>query len=468
MDKYISYFEGNNLENLENIRDLINIKIKSKNIIIGDIHKDIDKSIFETALHLSKNGEMTNLNILDFLEKYLNLNGAFEILNGLNVDKFDSKFYEEWNKKNWYIFLKDNESDYIRFIENVIGLINDLKDFGILFKLLNISQQPDIIEINSISLEMMRNKFIELFNNYDIYKNKGLGLKNLIIELIVYSKKEKKEAEKSIEFLKAIQEKLNEDLRNDIYLTILKEQGELLKEEIINFIVAFYMSDEKLSAKALLDIILKCSDEIKMNFLGKVRSLLYINEEDFLEIENKESFIFFKGLLDNRIICNEKFDIIYYIKNAKEKAEILHKKLKSKDEELEWEKIYAFYNERGNIEEKEKKVKAFSEKLLAICLNDEKESSSIKSEYDNLISTIKKICDSLKIILDDFVRFFGESQRENIESIKKYIKNLSSDSINYYHNNQEQIDELIEKYEKEAKGRYEKNKSSIFFLYTQR
>ena len=466
MDKYISYFEGNNLENLENIRDLINIKIKSKNIIIGEIHKDIDKSIFETALHLSKNGEMTNLNILDFLEKYLNLNGAFEILNGLNVDKFDSKFYEEWNKKNWYIFLKDNESDYIRFIENVIGLINDLKDFGILFKLLNISQQPDIIEINSISLEMMRNKFIELFNNYDIYKNKGLGLKNLIIELIVYSKKEKKEAEKSIEFLKAIQEKLNEDLRNDIYLTILKEKGELLKEEIINFIVAFYMSDEKLSAKALLDIILKCSDEIKMNFLGKVRSLLYINEEDFLEIENKESFIFFKGLLDNGIICNEKFDIIYYIKNAKEKAEILHKKLKSKDEELEWEKIYAFYNDRGNIEEKEKKVKAFSEKLLAICLNDEKESSSIKSEYDNLISKIKKISDSLKIILDDFVGFFGESQKENIELIKKYIKNLSSGSINYYHNNQEQIDELIKKYEKEAKGRYEKNKSSIFsYIY---
>ena len=466
MDKYISYFEGNNLENLENIRDLINIKIKSKNIIIGDIHKDIDKSIFETALHLSKNGEMTNLNILDFLEKYLNMNGAFEILNGLNVDKFDSKFYEEWNKKNWYIFLKDNESDYIRFIENVIGLINDLKDFGILFKLLNISQQPDIIEINSISLEMMRNKFIELFNNYDIYKNKGLGLKNLIIELIVYSKKEKKEAEKSIEFLKAIQEKLNEDLRNDIYLTILKEKGELLKEEIINFIVAFYMSDEKLSAKALLDIILKCSDEIKMNFLGKVRSLLYINEEDFLEIENKESFIFFKGLLDNGIICNEKFDIIYYIKNAKEKAEILHKKLKSKDEELEWEKIYAFYNDRGNIEEKEKKVKAFSEKLLAICLNDEKESSSIKSEYDNLISKIKKISDSLKIILDDFVGFFGESQKENIELIKKYIKNLSSGSINYYHNNQEQIDELIKKYEKEAKGRYEKNKSSIFsYIY---
>ena len=247
------------------------------------------------------------------MEKFIKIS-TFEILNGLNVDKFDSKFYEEWNKKNWYIFLKDNESDYIRFIENVIGLINDLKDFGILFKLLNISQQPDIIEINSISLEMMRNKFIELFNNYDIYKNKGLGLKNLIIELIVYSKKEKKEAEKSIEFLKAIQEKLNEDLRNDIYLTILKEKGELLKEEIINFIVAFYMSDEKLSAKALLDIILKCSDEIKMNFLGKVRSLLYINEEDFLEIENKESFIFFKGLLDNGIICNEKFDIIYYIK----------------------------------------------------------------------------------------------------------------------------------------------------------
>ena len=98
IDKYISFFEGNNLENLENIRDLINIKINSKNIIIGEIHKDIDKSIFETALHLFKNGELTNLNTLNFFKKYPMMNRIFEILNGLNIDKFDSKFYEEWKK----------------------------------------------------------------------------------------------------------------------------------------------------------------------------------------------------------------------------------------------------------------------------------------------------------------------------------------------------------------------------------
>ena len=102
IDKYISFFEGNNLENLENIRDLINIKINSKNIIIGEIHKDIDKSIFETALHLFKNGELTNLNTLNFFKKYPMMNRIFEILNGLNIDKFDSKFYEEW-KKNSYM-----------------------------------------------------------------------------------------------------------------------------------------------------------------------------------------------------------------------------------------------------------------------------------------------------------------------------------------------------------------------------
>ena len=281
IDKYISYFEGNNLENLENIKDLINIKIKNKNIIIGEIHKDIDKSIFVTALHLFKNGELTNLNTLDFLKKYPMIDGTFEILNGLNIDKFDSKSYEIWGKKNWYILLKENESDYLRFLETVIGLINDLKNFGILFWLLNISEKPDIIEINSISLEMMRNKFIELFNNNDTYRNKEPYLKNVIIGLIVYSKKERKEAEKSIDFLKSIQEKLNEELRNDIYLTILKEKGELLKEKIIDFIIDFYTRDEKLSAKALLDIILKCSDEIKMKFLGRVKNLLYINEEDF-------------------------------------------------------------------------------------------------------------------------------------------------------------------------------------------
>ena len=459
IDKYITYFEGNNLENLKCIKDLI-----ENEIVKEEIHKDINKSIYETGLRLSKNGEMTNLQILDFIKTIIDKNPqmdlAFEILSNLNIKNLDSKFYEEWKMMNWDERLKEAETYYISFIETVAGLINNLIDFEKLFKLFNISPNPEVIEINSLPLEKMRDKFIDLFNNYD-YKDKNVDLKKLILSLIIYAKNEKKEAEKIIKFLKLIQEKLDEKLRNDLYLTILKEKGNSINEEIILFIIDFYVNDGELSAKALLDIILECSDVIKAKFLEKIKNL-FINEDDFLEIENNERFILFKGLLDNGIILNENFQYIYFIESAIKKAKNLLEILKLKKGNIDWNKIYAFYNEKGEKEEKEKKEKAFSEKLLAICLNDENESSNIKSEYDQLISTIKKKSDSLKIILDDFAGFFGESQKENIDEIKKFIKNMSSGPVNYYEQNKDKIDELINKYEKESRERREKIKSSIF------
>ena len=60
-DKYISYFEGRNVNNLFYIKDFV----LSEKI---DINKDIDKSINETGLILSKNGKMTNLQNLIFFK----------------------------------------------------------------------------------------------------------------------------------------------------------------------------------------------------------------------------------------------------------------------------------------------------------------------------------------------------------------------------------------------------------------
>ena len=407
---------------------------------------------------------MTNLQILDFMKLLIDknslINEAIEILSGLNIKNLDSKFYEEWKIMNLEELLKDSETYYIFYIETVKGLITSLRDFEILFKLFNISSNPDKIELNVLALEKMRDKFIDLFNNYD-YKDKDIDLKKLIISLIIYSKNDKKEGERTIDFLKLLQVKLNEELRNNIYLTLLTEKGDSLNEEILNYIIDFYVNDGELSAKAFLDIILKCSEKIKAKFLEKIKNL-FINEDDFLEIENNERFILFKGLLDNGIILNENFKLIFYIESAQNKAKNLLEILKSKEGHIDWNKIYAFYNERGNKEEQEIKEKAFSEKLLAICLNDKNESSKIKSEYDKLISTIKKKSNSLQIILDDLVGFFGKSQKENIKLIKIYIREMSSGPINYYEKNKEQIDKLIIEFEKDSLERSEKIKSFIF------
>ena len=193
-------------------------KINDENLIIDKIHKDINKSILETALRLSKNGEMDNLKILNFVKDNLELKGAIEVLSGLTINKFDSEFFKVWKTINWD---KLDKHDYNTFIEIIIELVDNLKDFDLLFKLFNISSDKNKVEINTLCLEKMRDKFLELFNVFDIKKNKNLNLAETI---------KKSDIIKSIEFLRILQENINEELRNEIYLSLLKESSQ---EEIL-------------------------------------------------------------------------------------------------------------------------------------------------------------------------------------------------------------------------------------------
>ena len=112
-DKYISFFEGINYDNLFAIRDVV--KSQEKEIVIK---KDIDKSIYETGLILSKNGKMTNPQILDLIQKLIKnnyLKESLEIISGLDIKNFDDKFYEEWNKMNLNNKVENKEALLTKF-----------------------------------------------------------------------------------------------------------------------------------------------------------------------------------------------------------------------------------------------------------------------------------------------------------------------------------------------------------------
>ena len=154
-DKYISYFEGVDINNLFEIKEVT----KSLNI---EIQKDINKSIFETGLSLSEKGKITNLEILDIINKLIKderKKESIEILSKLNIKNFNEDFYKEWNKVSWFKVYEK----YIKvFIDKILGLIKNVKDFDILFKLFNISDKENIIKIYASTLETMQIKFIEL------------------------------------------------------------------------------------------------------------------------------------------------------------------------------------------------------------------------------------------------------------------------------------------------------------------
>ena len=232
-DKYIKFFNGNNIDNLFYIKEI------KKELKIDSIKEDINKSIFYTLLKISKKRNISNLKLLEYIKKLIEDNQieeSLKLISVLDTYTFNDIFYYKWKKMNWNKILENNENI---FKDKVIGLINDLREFNLLFKLLNISSKSDQVEIKTLSLEKMRIKFLELF-----LKNKDIDYKIYIILLITFSKKDKKEGENDVQFLEKLQAILEEEKMKDLCSTLLSEYRTILNEEIIKFI-KFYTKDDK-------------------------------------------------------------------------------------------------------------------------------------------------------------------------------------------------------------------------------
>ena len=88
---------------------------------------------------------------------------SLEILKGLDISSFNEEFYLEWKTIDWHSIFNNR---YFDFLKKISDLINNLKDFIILFKLYNISKDNNQYDFIPQSISLMQNKFIELYNNY--------------------------------------------------------------------------------------------------------------------------------------------------------------------------------------------------------------------------------------------------------------------------------------------------------------
>ena len=164
------------------------------------------------------------------------------------------------------------------------------------------------------------------------------------------------------------------------------------------------------------------------------------------------------------IFKNEKFKYTNYIERSNKIASNIQEKLSSR--EIEWTKISSFFSQNKNNEENEKNENALKDRLLSIFLNDENMANKIKADLEEYNITIKTKLNSLNLILEDFLGFFSETQKENIVELEALIKKLSSGPINSYDKNKEKIENLINQFEEKAKIRNEKNKSSFYsYIY---
>ena len=178
-----------------------------------------------------------------------------------------------------------------------------------------------------------------------------------------------------------------------------------------------------------------------------------ILKEDFFKILKSERLEVFEGLLNGKLIEQEKYKDTYYISNPKKVLENLDNDIKRG--EISYRYINLFYSKENELKEEEKLLS----KLKIIALNQEDNAKIYFSIIDKYYSEIQKVLKDLHIILDDLLYFFFNKESKQINKIKDIIEDIENGQLNCYKNKYvNQIEEIKEKYLKDAQIRNLKKK----------
>ena len=463
-EQYISLFEGENIDNLFYIKNIMNLmKSNVKNFEIKG--KDINKIIHNTGLKLSMEHKLKNIEILNFIRRDDYYNDSFnygkkayrslDILNGLDPKSFNEEFYLEWKKIDWY---KIFEHQYIEgFLPRVSNLIKDLKDFDMLFRLLDISKNPNQEDFNNYSLNAMQEKYIELIDNSNNINNDDL------IKLIFYSDQKNADVESFLKYKNKsnLQAKLSVEKVNEIYINLMSRYKDLITSNTKNIITDFFTTNPtNANPENLLKLIKSCP-ELSANILQNINDY-NIQKENFFELEEKNCLKVFKGLLEEKFIENPKYQNTSYVQNVKTITKELVDNIK--DGKILYTDINRFYDDADakNENENKKKDNILYDRLKLIVLNKEKDYENYKAKIDNYHSKITEILEVLKLINEDFLDFYYKSKSKDIQKIKDIINSIKTGELNVYENYINDFNDFNSKYMKTAKIRSKEKKSAFF------
>ena len=351
LKKYVTFCEGKSVENLIYIQNLV--KFIKDNVDNKFEIKELNELIHETGLKLSKENSLKNNDILEFInndayynskEYNMKIYRSLDIFNCLDINSFDDQFYLNWKAIDWHsIFYVQ----YYDFIKKVSDLIKDMKDFDILFKLLDISKDKNQQDYHHYSLNMMQSKFCELLKNYD--PQKCPNLKDNLILLIFFSDQKRENIENFL--TEKLQKNLSVNSVNEIYITLLSTYKDLISSNTKNIITNFFSKNESnKNPETLLYLIVNCP-ELTENMLQNIDEYI-VKREEFLEPQEKEKMKLFKGLLNEKIIEKPEFQETYYV----EKVVTTISKLQSQitNGEILYRDISKFYSNEVNDKEKQK------------------------------------------------------------------------------------------------------------------
>ena len=457
-EKYINIFKQ------KNILYLFHLKKISQSIEKIIKIKDFDNIIHQSGLELSKNKQLKNIEILEFINKeiyykitsYDNKNNkSMEIFNGLDVSTFNNEFYEKWKEMNWNEIFN---SQYPKFLEKIAKIIKDMKNFKILLKLFNISKNDKSKEFHPKAISIMQKKYIDLLQNYngmtgdeDEDKIEEKSKKNItssyddLIDLIYYSDKMDIDLEK---FLNNIKNNFNPKTINDICIKLLDKN---ISKNMKDIITKYFIDNENYADPLTLLQLIDTCPSLRLNILENFDKYL-INKEEFFEIEETQNIRLFRGLLERKLLGSE-FEIIEYVKSNIELISSLQKEIEEGN--IYYSNIIPFYSNNKNDELKKK--------LLLISLNDEVLASKLEEKIDDYIKEIKTVREDLNLVYNDLRQYLFDTEKDNIIILTDILEKINTGYLNCYEiNYKDQCQQLINLFKEKAQLRALMSKSLFF------
>ena len=361
------------------------------------------------------------------------------------ISSIDEIFLEKWKNMNWNeIFKKEEE----KFFEKITNLVNNLKDFNKLFILLNRSKNDLQRDFSSEAIKLMQEKFISLsniFNNekYDTFEDD-------LVQLIFYSDQKKYELENFL--IKNIQENINYQTVNNVYIKLLSTYKDTISEETKNIIINFFLENPNNDNPAILVNLINECEDLRFNLLENFDKYK-IEKEKFWVDQKSDNIILFEDLLKEGYFNDIKYKNISYIESSNQLMIELYDNISNGD--VLYKDINSFYVNNNEDD--------LNNKLNLVCLNDKEKAKNLKNILDEYIKTIKNILADLNLIYNDLVDFLYKKEKDNIVLLNKIILDISNGSINCYEKNYKQnYDEFINNFKDKAEIRALMKQSSFF------
>ena len=459
-DQYIDFNINSNIENLKYLNDII-LLIKKFDKKYQTNYK-IEFLIHDTTLSLIEKKKLNNMEILDFISKdnyyndkqykKMNMYRPLKVFDGIDISSLDEDFFKKWNEIKFNEIFEEQFED---FSKKIASLINEMKNFKLIFKLfkIEIDKDPPYQYIKAI-----KERFIEIFETY--YKNYCMDFAENVSLLISLIDKKKLNP---IEFLKEnIHNHLNAETINSIYIKTTELYNEYLSKETIDFIVDFFIKNNSSNPSALVLLIQQCK-KLRKKLFSSIDKFIP-REDDFFYLEETDKYIFFKGLVDKKILEKENFQ--KYGENYIFKTNKVISALENKLEyfEIKYSKIYPYFKN-----ENDKKVESvLLDRLIHIYLLDEEKAKKTFDKLKVKVNELSIIISKLNDIYTYFVDFFPNLHKNDIENIGNMILLLNDNILNSFEiNYKNEYNNYIKYYDEAIKRLKEKDSTFFNTIYTE-